>query len=290
MTAEAASRLMEFARACKAATRIVSMYPPRHPAIQAALQRMVAAGADATSTGSLTITVLPDTLLVEGRGLPKADGAVNDLAALLHQHQVGQLTLLPQTDADTWRRFLALLALPPDQARLRGGLGTLWSSEGESRIEVRSLDYAELLRSRLRGDAASWDAIVAKCLEGSSFSLDQGLIEMLFGVLQDPESIVNVMRARESRLPPGTTSDQGAAIMAGLLQAVAEFVAATTPDEAEGVMAALAEAATRLPLDTLGTMEAAQGLYESMGFKPATSYYVNPLPNVKYFSLDLQRR
>jgi GNAT superfamily N-acetyltransferase len=45
-----------------------------------------------------------------------------------------------------------------------------------------------------------------------------------------------------------------------------------------------------LMLDTLGTMEAAERLYVSMGFKPATSYYVNPLPNVKYFSLDLQRR
>ena len=43
-----------------------------------------------------------------------------------------------------------------------------------------------------------------------------------------------------------------------------------------------------LVLDTLGTMEAAQGLYRSMGFAPATSYYVNPLPNVKYFSLSLQ--
>jgi ribosomal protein S18 acetylase RimI-like enzyme len=45
-----------------------------------------------------------------------------------------------------------------------------------------------------------------------------------------------------------------------------------------------------LVLDTLGTMDAAQGLYLSMGFQPATSYYVNPLPNVKYFSLDLQGR
>jgi len=45
-----------------------------------------------------------------------------------------------------------------------------------------------------------------------------------------------------------------------------------------------------LVLDTLGTMEAAQGLYLSMGFKPAMSYYVNPLPNVKYFALDLQGR
>ena len=45
-----------------------------------------------------------------------------------------------------------------------------------------------------------------------------------------------------------------------------------------------------LVLDTLGTMEAAQKLYMSMGFTPATSYYVNPLPNVKYFSLDLRKR
>jgi ribosomal protein S18 acetylase RimI-like enzyme len=44
-----------------------------------------------------------------------------------------------------------------------------------------------------------------------------------------------------------------------------------------------------LVLDTLGTMEAAQRLYLSMGFTPATSYYVNPLPNVKYFSLNLQK-
>src|SRR5919106_1910753 len=44
-----------------------------------------------------------------------------------------------------------------------------------------------------------------------------------------------------------------------------------------------------LVLDTLGTMEAAQQLYVSMGFTPAMSYYVNPLPNVKYFSLDLRK-
>jgi len=43
-----------------------------------------------------------------------------------------------------------------------------------------------------------------------------------------------------------------------------------------------------LVLDTLGTMEAAQRLYLSMGFTPVTSYYVNPLPNVKYFSLNLR--
>ena len=40
MTAEAASRVAEFARACKAAIRIVSMYPASHPNIQSALDTM----------------------------------------------------------------------------------------------------------------------------------------------------------------------------------------------------------------------------------------------------------
>jgi HEAT repeat protein len=254
MAADLAARVTAFARACKAAARSVALYPGEHPAVASALAAVTAAAEAATAGLHLPLAVLPDGLTVEGRAMTRPDATVADFAALLHRHQVGQLTLLPQTDIDTWRRFLALVALPPDQARLRGGIGKLWASEGESRIEVRSLDYGELLRSRLHGDEATWDAIVARCLEGSSFSLDQGLIEMLFGVLQDPESIVGVMRALEARLPPGTTPGQGAAIMAGLLQSVAEFVAATTPGEAEGVMAALAEAATHLPLDTLGTM------------------------------------
>ena len=33
LSPEAASRLAEFARACKAATRIVSLYPESHPTI-----------------------------------------------------------------------------------------------------------------------------------------------------------------------------------------------------------------------------------------------------------------
>jgi HEAT repeat protein len=276
MAPDLAGRVTAFARACKAAARSVALYPGEHPAVASALAAVTAAAEAATASRHLPLAVLPDGLTVDGRVLARPDPTVADFAALLHRHQVGQLTLLPQTDIDTWRRFLSLLAMPPDQARLRGGLGKLWASEGEPRIEVRTLDYSELLRSRLHGDEATWDAIVARCLEGSSCPLDQGLIEMLFGVLQDPESIVNVMRALESRLPPGTPPGQGAAIMAGLLQAVAEYVAATTPDEAEGVMAALAEAATRLPLDTLGTMvEGPRGAFS---------------PNLGQFVQDLLRR
>ena len=56
-------RLTEFARACKAAARAVSLYPPAHPAVGASLDRLVESTARAVQSGPLTIAVLPDSLL-----------------------------------------------------------------------------------------------------------------------------------------------------------------------------------------------------------------------------------
>ena len=254
MPAELAARVTAFARACKAAARTVALYPGEHPAVATALGAVTAAAEAATARAQLQLGVRPDGLTVDGGSIARPDAAVSDLAALLHQHQVGQLTIHPQTEVETWRRFLALLSLPPDQARLRGGLGQLWASEAETRIEVRTLDYNELLRTRVGGDQATWDAIVAGCLEGSAFTLDDAMVELLFEVLNDPGKIADVMHALEARLSPGTSPDRGPMVLAGLLQAVAQFVAKSAPDQVEGVMSALAEAAARLPLDTLAPM------------------------------------
>lgn len=40
-------------------------------------------------------------------------------------------------------------------------------------------------------------------------------------------------------------------------------------------------------VDTLSDMEAARGLYASLGFEPTEPYYFNPLPGAHYFRVDL---
>jgi hypothetical protein len=260
MPAALAARVAAFARACKAAARSVALYPGEHPAVAAALDGVTAAARAAAAHAPLRLAVLPDELTVDGCGMARPESAVSDLAALLHRHQIGQLTIAPQSDAEVWRRFLALLALPPDQARLRGGIGKLWASEGESRIEILALDYNEMLRSRVHGDRATWEAVVASCLEGSSITLDDAMVEMLFAILGDPDRILTLAQAVEARLPATEAEGQCPRVLAGLLRALAQFVSQTAPEESDRVMTAIAEAATRLPLDTLGPiMEGRRG-------------------------------
>jgi hypothetical protein len=158
LSPEVAGRLAEFAKACKAATRIVSMYPPTHPAIQAALARMADASKQATYHGPFTITVLPDTLLVGGRGFLKPEQSVTELATLLHQQLIIEMTLFDRLDNDAWHAFLTLLAKSPEDARAVGGVAKAWEETGNKAIQLTEIDYAEVLRERAGGgdSATCW--------------------------------------------------------------------------------------------------------------------------------------
>src|ERR1700757_4665870 len=88
-----ARRLTEFARACKAAVRAVALYPERHPGIAAPLNHLVALTAPVALQAPLRISVLTDVLLVGHRAPAQPDAAIAELAALLHSHLIGELTV-----------------------------------------------------------------------------------------------------------------------------------------------------------------------------------------------------
>ena len=146
-----AARLIEFARACKAAARAVALYPAAHPAIATTLGRVADLTSSTHAPAALRITVLPESLLLDGRALERVDQATVELAALLHNHRVGELTIHPDAAPEAWLGFLLLLARPPEAVRDEGGIGRLWMAQGRPHVELRELDYAEVLRERAGG-------------------------------------------------------------------------------------------------------------------------------------------
>src|SRR5919201_1303391 len=75
LSAADTARLMEFARACKAAARAVVLYPAGHPAITATLGRIVQITSAGSLDAPLRLTVLPDSLLLDERALPRQESA-----------------------------------------------------------------------------------------------------------------------------------------------------------------------------------------------------------------------
>src|SRR5829696_8025117 len=100
MSVEQSAVLSDFARACKAAARSVSLYPGTHPAIRSALSRVLSATGRLTAAGDVTLTVHPDLLVIEGKAPARPDPAIAELAFLLHERLVGELHIERTVQAD----------------------------------------------------------------------------------------------------------------------------------------------------------------------------------------------
>jgi HEAT repeat protein len=248
-TADLAPYVVSFARACKASARIVGLYPPEHPNVAQALESLAHAARAVTTNGPLRLGVLADALTVEGRGLPRADQAVIELAALMHSHMLGEVTVQPSTSPESWRRFLGLLATPVDQVRARGGFARAWSADGRSGIEIKEIDYSTVLRERMRGESATWDNIIANCLEGEAIEVDDRTLDLLLSILDSPSRISELEQVVDQ--VTGGKGVRSPVALAGLMRAVAEMVGRAQPDRLESVLSSLAEAAGRLRIGTL---------------------------------------
>ena len=82
-----------------------------------------------------------------------------ELAALLHSHLIGELTVHPGGDVEAWRTFLLLLGRSPESVRADGGIARVWTTMAGRHVELREIDYAEVLRERTGGESAAWDKV-----------------------------------------------------------------------------------------------------------------------------------
>jgi hypothetical protein len=236
------ARLIDFARACKAAARAVVLYPAGHPAIAATLGRISEITSTAAVTAPLRITVLPDGLLLDDRPPARADSALAELAVLLHSHLIGEMTVRAGGDADAWRTFLLLLGRTPESVRADGGIARVWTTMAGRHVELREIDYTEVLRERTSGEAAVWNKVIANCLQGSSFELDEEGIRELLGVALDSDKLAEMMSTLEATVDKtGGIGAKTAALMR-MLRGIVEAVSKADPEHLEPVLRNMASA------------------------------------------------
>jgi hypothetical protein len=253
LSPEESARLIEFARAFKAAARAVTLYPMSHPAISSTLGRIVEMTSNERLPAPLRITVLPDGLLLDERPPARADAAVAELADLLHSHVVGAITVRAGGDVEAWRNFLLLLGRSPDTLRAEGGIARVWATTAGQHLELREIDYAQVLRERTSGKPAVWDRVIANCLQGGIVDLDDEVIRELLEVAGNSELLAELVTELEARVSASAEGgiDAPAVAVLNLLRSIVDAVSKGEPDSLEPVLRNMAGAVGQLAPDTL---------------------------------------
>lgn len=269
LSAEAAARLTDFARACKAAARAVSLYPGGHPSIATSLARLAQMTATLTETGPYRLQVAHHQLLVDGRAAPRPDPAVPELAALLQRHLIGALTINTGADAASWRSLLLLLARPPDEARRDGGIRHLWTTAGGPSLEIQEIDYAEVLREK-QGEAAALDAIIAAALAGRQLDLDESGMRLLLDIVQDQprlEAMMATLQAACASPGSGGATAEAAAFL-NLVRQLTEWLTRHDPPRLTQTLDQMGQAAGRLSAEAMLNLLADRAHPEEASSRP----------------------
>ena len=256
-----AARLAEFARACKAALRAVSLYPGGHPAIGSTLGKLTELTAALTAAGPFTLEVRPQTIHVGGAAPAKPDSAIVELSDVLRRQLVGRLTLNPGADAESWRTLLMLLSKPPDEARADGGIGSLWATAGGPSMEIVEIDYAEVLREK-QGDVVFADRLIAAAMSGT-LELDDSAMKMLLELVGDP-SRLNVLMQQLEKQTEGAPSSVRVGAFLNILRGLAEYVSKTNPGQLDQTLRQVGQVSGRLSAEAMLDLLARRAKPEAM--------------------------
>jgi hypothetical protein len=252
LSAEQSAALGEFARACRAAARSVSLYPGTHPAIRSALARVSSSAARLTVSADAVVTVQPDMLTINGQVAARPDAAVGELASLLHERLVGELRIGREATADDWLALLLLLARAPEDLIAEGGIGKAWAASGRAGFAIREIDYAAVLRERAGGKGAEWDSIIAACLRSDALRLDERDLSSLVAALGDPERFGELLeRFQNSPAASGSSIGARAAALLQLLRTALDAAKDHGPEMTEQALQTIAAASARLTPEML---------------------------------------
>jgi len=253
MPGDQSAALAEFARACKAAARAVSLYPGAHPAIGISLTRLASSVRRLSGPSETVLVVHPTTLMIDDRAPVRPDAAIVELADLLHGRLIGTLRVQPGASADDWRALLLLLARPVEELLADGGIHKAWVATGRGgQFEIQEIDYAEVLRERRGSDGADWDRVLAFCLKGEAVELDDAVIDALLEAVGSSDKFGALLdRLNERAETEGSSVSTRIAALMHLLRATIRAVEARNPGAVNDALATVARATPHLSPEML---------------------------------------
>jgi HEAT repeat protein len=251
LTPPEAARLTEFARACKAAARAVVLYPDGHPAVASTLARIVQVTSNEALPVPMHIEVRGDSLRLGGRAPTRPDASLSELAALLHLHLIGELTVHGGGDAAAWKVFLRLLGRTPEDVRAEGGIGSLCAGASLRHVAITEIDYSEVLKERAGRLPTGWDELIASCLQGRTPELDEQTARALLEMARSSSRLGEALDAAAAHVAEegGTTIGARAATFMLLMKSLIAAVGQDDPEALGVVMHEVSEAVARLSPD-----------------------------------------
>ena len=257
LPADVTRNAVSLARAITIALRSWGFYPPEHPAVAMAVERLLAAAAEAVSSGTLMqLAVTPHALLIDGMPLDSSDLAVVECAELLHDRDILQMTIAAAPTDPIVRSLLTVLSLDRDTRRARGGPAAIWGAEDQTAILIEQIDYQELLERELDEGPArrdtTWKSIVRSIIMGrKTFTAEEQ--QRLLEISRDVGAIGELCRDTKEPYctPDGSpmVTTQAATVLA-VYRHIAKTVTALEPERVQEVIDSLALAAGNLDPNT----------------------------------------
>ena len=254
--ADVTRHAVNLARALTIGLRSWGFYPPEHPAVTLAVDRLIAASTDAASVGLMQLAVTPHSLLVDGLPIDSSDLAVVECAELLHDRDILQFTIVaPPTDAVV-RSLLAVLSLDRETRRARGGPAVIWGAEDQTAFVIEQIDYQELLEREFDEGPArrdtTWKSIVRSIIMGrKTFTAEEQ--SRLIEISHDIGAIGELCKDSKEPycMPDGSpmVTTQAATVLA-VYRHIAKTVAALEPERVQEVIDSMALAAGTLEPST----------------------------------------
>jgi len=244
--AEATRMAVALARAMTLGVRSWGFYPPEHPAIAIAVERVIAAATEASAGGMMQLAVTPHALLLDGLPLESTDLGAVECAELLHDRDILQITFVTAPPDAVVRSLLTVLTLDRETRRTRGGPAAIWGAEDQAAILLEQIDYQEILEREIEeGPArrdATWKSIVRSIIMGrSTFTAAEQ--ERLLEISRDVGAIGELGKdAREPYcMPDGSpmVTTQAATVLA-VYRHIAKTVTALEPERVKEVIDSLA--------------------------------------------------